>query len=137
MTMERFIKRVSVAVASVAIAGGTLLGAGGSASAATPQSVGHAPSSSTGSQLFGAHGGDDGREWNHHRHSGHHRGDHDRDRCGHGHHAVDQFTLEGITYRWDGHRLFRQIDGRWIDATPYRNGVVDRWYLDQLLTFGR
>ncbi|WP_371798164.1 hypothetical protein OG963_01015 [Streptomyces sp. NBC_01707] len=131
--MNRFVRRVSVAVASAAIAGGAILGAGGSASAATSSPIDHNRSSIVnpvndggrdGYQAvrYGHDGGrNDGwdgyRSWyTHDGHRDHHHGWHHQSH-----------------YRWDGHRLYVWDDGRWVDVTPFHNGSIDFWYVDQLL----
>ena len=104
--MKRFVRRISFVAASAVIAGGAVLGAGGVASAATSEPVGHATC--------------------HHNYG---RGWHPID--GRGDPSRVRHREEG--HRWDGHRLYRWDDGRWIDVTPYHNGRIDHWYLDQLL----
>ncbi|MFE9629064.1 hypothetical protein [Streptomyces sp. NPDC006527] len=150
--MKTVIRRVSIAVASVAIAGGAILGAGGTASAATSQFAGHAPSSSIDDEPRGGHGDDrhesydrgsreerdDGRDGRRDRYSNDDHRDHHRtwryDSDHRGHEGGRHHTAQ---YRWDGHRLYRLLNGRWIDVTPYRHGAVDHWYVDQLLAFDR
>lgn len=105
--MNARVKRIRIAVASVAIAGSAAFGTAGSASAATSEPAGHDRFSTVDLQSR------DHRYWS---------ADWD-DRNGDTH----------LEYRWDGHRLCRLEDGRWIDVTPYRHGVVDRWYVDQVI----
>ncbi|MEU9150295.1 hypothetical protein AB0D59_07055 [Streptomyces sp. NPDC048417] len=134
--MNTWIRRVSIAVASTAVAGSALLAAGGSASAATdPGPAEHTRSSiatlATGSDrdghredgyVSGHHGEqDDGwdapRDW--------HKSD-DR----HHYRTQDERRDGRHLYVWDGHR--------WQETTArYDVGVgvgvgVGRWYLDQV-----
>ncbi|KAB2977533.1 hypothetical protein F8R89_00215 [Streptomyces sp. SS1-1] len=119
--MNTFAKRVSLAVASVAIAGGATLAAPGHAMAASGN-LGHHSETD---------GRDDRRAWSadqaHPALSAQER-DHRWDER-----QRNNRTWDKVEYRWDGHRLYRLMDGRWIDVTPYRHGVVDRWYVDQLI----
>jgi hypothetical protein len=118
MTMKRSIRRVSIAVASMALVGGTVLGAGGSASAATARPTEHNRSSVVTSVNDS---GRDGRHADRHGHGGRHQTSHRLFRDGH------------RLYFWDGHHLFVREDSRWIDATPLHNGSIDLWYVGQLL----
>ncbi|MFF4349953.1 hypothetical protein [Streptomyces sp. NPDC001530] len=145
--MKRFVRRVSIAAVSVAIAGGAVLGAGGSASAAS------GPVEQTRSTAVGLQAGDDrdgyyvegfarghdgerddGRDGYRGWYSHDARGDHSRGW------SLDDERRDDHRgshpkrhYRWDGHRLYVRYEGRWVDVTPLRNGAVDRWYLDQVL----
>jgi hypothetical protein len=113
MTMNRWIKRVSIALASTAMAGGALLGASGAASAATAsRPVEHTQSSIT---AFSADGGRDGYRdgWDgHHRWDGHHSWCRDDDRRGW---YLDQ-------------RVWYQDRSPW-NTDDERRG----WFLDQLV----
>lgn len=116
--MKTSMRRVSIAVASMALVGGTVLGAGGSASAETPRPIEHNRSSIVSAR------NDDGRDGRH------------ADRYGHGgkHHTTHYRFWDGHRlYSWDGHHLFVREDSRWIDVTPIHNGSIDFWYLGQLL----
>lgn len=142
--MRRFVRRVSVAVASTAIVGGAVLGAGGSASAATSGPDEHGRSSVVASgHDEGRYGHDEGRYGHHADRYGHGRG-HDGERGDSWDGARGRYAHDGRQddhrdrrhenrYRWDGHRLYVRDHGRWIDVTPFRNGRVDLWYVDQLL----
>jgi hypothetical protein len=147
ITMKKFVKRVSVALASVTIAGVAVIGAGGAASAATSESIGHATSAQAGLQTLGGaahHRGyladrDDG-------HGGSRNGYSDDDHRGHddrnlyadqGHRDDRRARHHQGQVRWDGRDLYRWDDGRWIDVTVYRHGALDRWYVDQVLAFER
>ncbi|GAA3825539.1 hypothetical protein [Streptomyces chiangmaiensis] len=67
--MNKMIKRASIALASAAMAGGALLGAGGSASAATAGPVEHAQSSIA--AVDAGHGRDGlHADWSHLEHGG-------------------------------------------------------------------
>ncbi|MGW7425393.1 hypothetical protein ACWGJB_36085 [Streptomyces sp. NPDC054813] len=136
--MNRWIRRVSIAVASTALAGGALLGAGGAASAATASGpADHARSSVA---AFAAARDRDSHREDVYR-SGHHgeqddswdapRGWYkDDDRQGHHddrhHYRTQEERGDGShLYAWDGHR-------RQEEATT-RSGIGgERWYLDQV-----
>lgn len=122
--MKNLIKRLPVVAASVALAGGAVLGVAGTASA-TPQNAGHDRGThqerDDGYDVHGARYADDHRTWRHDDRR-------DGDAWG-GYHDV--------RYRWDGHRLHQLVEGRWIDVAPSRHGEVDRWYVDQVLAFER
>jgi hypothetical protein len=114
--MKSFVRRVSVAVASAAIVGGAVLGAGGSASAATSGPIEHDRSSIV---HAGNGGGRDGHQadW-----YGHGRGyDRERDDGWDGYRGWYTYDGHGDDlrgwhqegqYRWDGHRLYVRDDGR-------------------------
>ncbi|MFE4962960.1 hypothetical protein [Streptomyces sp. NPDC056660] len=128
--MNTWIRRVSIAVASTAVAGGALLGAGGSASAATAPGPAEHPRSSvaalaTGSDRDGHR--EDGYESRHH-------GEQDDgwdaprnwskndDRH---HYRTQEERRDGRhLYVWDGHR--------WQEKTTRYGVGDDRWYLDQV-----
>ncbi|MEV6766343.1 hypothetical protein AB0N16_38110 [Streptomyces sp. NPDC051105] len=135
--MNTWIRRVSIAVASTALAGGALLGAGGSASAATdPGPAEHTRTSiatlATGSDRDGHR--EDGHESGHHGeqddgwdaprgwYKSDDRQDHRDDRI---HRHTQEERRDGRhLYVWDGHRG---------QETTARYGVGgDRWYLDQV-----
>ncbi|MBX7554795.1 hypothetical protein ABZX95_45535 [Streptomyces sp. NPDC004232] len=135
--MNRWIRRVSIAVASTALAGGALLGASGSASAATaPDPAEHTQSSiaafATGSDR------DDHREDGYG--SGHHaeqdngwdapRGWYTND-DGQGHHD-GRHHYRTWEERWDGRHLYVWDGHRWEEATTWYGVGGDRWYLDQV-----
>ncbi|MGW7540357.1 hypothetical protein ACWGKQ_04430 [Streptomyces sp. NPDC054770] len=128
--MNTWIRRVSIAVASTTVAGGALLGAVGSASAATASGPAeHTRSSVTGLATGSARDGhrEDGYE------SGHHgeqddgwdalRGRSDNDDR---HHYLSQEERRDgrHLYVWDGHR--------WQQTTTRYGVGDDRWYLDQV-----
>ncbi|MFJ9711792.1 hypothetical protein [Streptomyces sp. NPDC101234] len=114
--MNKWIRRASIAVASTALAGGALLGAGGSASAATaPEPVQHAQSSSA---AF-ASGSDRGTLRADEYQNGHHD-----DRYQEHHRAGEE--------RRDGRHLYVR-DGHRRDETTTWYGVGGgRWYVDQV-----
>ncbi|MCF1510457.1 hypothetical protein [Streptomyces glomeratus] len=135
--MNSWIRRVPIALASVAMAGGALLGAGGSASAATAAGpVDHTQSS------IAAFGTGDGRD--DYRNDGHasgqgkrdddrdaHRGWHtDDDRRGHHHGRHHHRRWEK---RWVGHHLYVWNGHRWVEVTSWHDAGVGCWYLDQLV----
>ncbi|MEU6217864.1 hypothetical protein ABZ845_10135 [Streptomyces sp. NPDC047022] len=99
--MNRFVRRVPAAVASALIVGGAVLGAGGTASAATSGPVDRASVVS-----------------------------HED----HGVRSGKPAAYQEGQFRWDGHRLYVWNHGWWKDVTPVRNGSVDLWIVDQLLT---
>ncbi|MGW2963876.1 hypothetical protein ACWDGI_36195 [Streptomyces sp. NPDC001220] len=136
--MNRWIRRVSVAVASTALAGGALLGAGGSASAATTSGpTEHARSSAAALAAVSdrdshhedgdrsGHHGEYGDGWDAPRgwyknddRQGHHDGRHH-------HRTQDERGYGSHRYAWDGHR--------WQEEATTRSGISgDRWYLDQV-----
>lgn len=151
-TMRRWIRRVSIALASTAMAGGALVGAGGSASAAASEPLERTQSSIV---TFGTDGGRNG--YRDHRDDGYgigHHGERDgrRDeRRGsytdgelRGHHH-DRHHHHEREERRDGHHRYARHGDRWVKVTS-RPGVgvgigvgvgVDRWYLDQLLLVPR
>ncbi|MER5406474.1 hypothetical protein [Streptomyces sp. NPDC002769] len=134
--MRSWIRRVSIALASTAMVGGALVGAGGSASAASEPVAHTQPSIATvgtdgtrngyrdDGYVIGHHGGrDDGRDgrrgsYTDDDHRGHHPGRH--------HHRWEE--------RWDGHHRYARHGDRWVEVTSWRGvGVgVDRRHLDQL-----
>ncbi|MGW7426167.1 hypothetical protein ACWGJB_40240 [Streptomyces sp. NPDC054813] len=135
--MNKWIKRVSTAVASTALAGGALLGVSGTASAATTSAPGeHTQSAIT---AF-ATSGDRADRYQ----SAHHEAQDDRwgaprgwytndDRQGHygeerwnGSHA---YVWDG--YRWNGSHVYVWDGYRWNEATTYRVSA-ERWQLDQV-----
>ncbi|MFJ4466516.1 hypothetical protein ACIP2X_03250 [Streptomyces sp. NPDC089424] len=129
MTMKNLVKRLPVVAASVALAGAAVLGAGGAASAATPER--------TGQDRGSYQERDDGHDALAVRHFDDRRG-----HPGTWRHVDDRrdggwVWHHDVRYRWDGHRLHELVDGRWIDVTPTRHGEVDRWYVDQVLAFER
>lgn len=115
--MNRLIRRVLITLAPVTLAGGALLGVGGSASAATASKpMEHAQSSIA---AFGTGERDDG--W--HAHRGWHRDD---DHRRHHHHRKWE-------QRWDGHRLYVWSGDGWVEVSSLRDVDIDGWYLDQLV----
>ncbi|MEU2620633.1 hypothetical protein ABZ642_21290 [Streptomyces sp. NPDC007157] len=113
--MNRWIRRVSVAVASTALAGGALLGAGGSASAATTS--GPAEHARTSAAAFVA-----GSDRDSHREDGYRSG-----------HHGDQHFYRMQEERGDGSRLYAWDGHRWQEEVTARSGIGgDRWYLDQV-----
>ncbi|MFD9215767.1 hypothetical protein ACFVY9_22210 [Streptomyces sp. NPDC059544] len=105
--MSSFTKRVCVALASMAVAGGAVVGAGGNAAAATARSE-HAPRPTVGAEVDN-HRSDGGHAYCWDRGGGH-RADHDHtgDHTGYGHghrwdrgdgHRRDQ----GTGFSWGGH----------------------------------
>ncbi|WP_405778879.1 hypothetical protein OG512_00960 [Streptomyces sp. NBC_01378] len=116
--MNSMTKRVSIALASTALAGGVLLGAGGSASAATasvPAQHTHYVSvtSATGSEQAGHHTDDD------------HRGqDAVRD--------VRAADHEGEAASWRGVSAARWYEDQVDAAASWRGVSAARWYEDQV-----
>ncbi|MGW6145440.1 hypothetical protein [Streptomyces sp. NPDC055140] len=109
-------KRVSIALASTALAGGVLLGAGGSASAATTsvpvQAQYVSATSATSSEQVGRHTDDD------------HRGQ-DTVRYG----AADH---EGEAASWRGVSAARWYEDQVDEAASWRGVSAARWYEDQV-----
>ncbi|MFE9613884.1 hypothetical protein [Streptomyces sp. NPDC006012] len=112
--MNRWIRRVSVGLASAALAGGAVLGAGGAASAAVSQPV-RAPHAQpaqhtqavalrTDEGRIGYYGNGYGIGWS---------GQHD------------------YSTRWDGHRAYIWDGNGWVKVTPWRGVVATQWYVDQ------
>jgi hypothetical protein len=104
--MKSLTRRVWVAVASAALAGGAVLGAGGVASAAVAQPVAH-----TTAVTSAAWGGV--------------RDGYSADGYAHGFNSYDG--------RWGGGDRYVRYDGRWIDVSLLRAYGADGWYTDQLL----
>ncbi|WP_143079058.1 hypothetical protein [Streptomyces monashensis] len=135
--MNRWIRRVSIAVASTALAGGALLGAGGSASAATaPQRAEHTQSTIA---AFATGGDRDGQREDAYA-GGYHGGQGDGsgaprgwysndDRQGH---HDERRHDRGWEERWDGRHLSVWDGHRWDEATTWFGVGGDRWYLDQV-----
>ncbi|RPE37964.1 hypothetical protein EDD90_0828 [Streptomyces sp. Ag109_O5-1] len=112
--MNKWIRRASIAVASTTLAGGALLGAGGSASAATAsEPVQHAQYSSA---AFAS-----GSDRATHRADGHQSGHHD-----------DRYRYRAGEERRDGRHLYVWDGHRWDEATTWYGVGGDRWYLDQV-----
>lgn len=147
-TMRRWIRRVSLALASTAMASGALVGAGGSASAAASEPLERTQSSIS---TFGTDGGRNG--YRDHRDDGYgigHHGERDDWRDEHrgsyadgelrGHHRGRHHHHEREERR-DGHHRYVRYGDRWVEVTS-RPGAgvgvgIDRWYLDQLLLVQR
>lgn len=114
--MKTFLTRVSVALATVGLAGGAALGVSGSAYAASG-SVEHARSShvavETGSGRDAHLGAGYGLG---------HYGERDDGRHQHRRH-----------FRGAGHHQWVRVEGRWIDVTLLRNAGAGSWYVDQVL----
>lgn len=148
--MKRFVKRVSIGAASAAIAGVAVLGAGGSASAASGP-VEHIRPAAVDVQAGDARDGylaegygrgqdrerDDGRDGLHGRYAHDDRQDH-RNGWYTGDERQDgrRGTHPERDNRWDGHRLYVRYEGRWVVVTPVGHDGVDRWYVDQVLLAG-
>lgn len=135
--------RISIAVAAVAVACGAAFGTAGAASAAPAELAGregpltvtsrdgegYAPAGHVSrTERFDSR---DDRRDNQSELSAaqdqHEAGEGWNDRSGSGR------SWDQKEYRWDGHHLYRLVDGQWVDVTPYRHGVVDRWYVDQVI----
>ncbi|MFF4316947.1 hypothetical protein [Streptomyces sp. NPDC001507] len=139
--MNRWIRRVSIALASAAMAGGALLGAGGSASAATAS--GSVERAQTSIAVFGTDGGrdgyrDDGYGSGHYGERGNGRaGDRgwytDDDRRGHHHHGRHHHRT-GEEW-WDGRHLCVWDGDRWVEVTWRHDVDVDRWSWDQFVWY--
>jgi hypothetical protein len=139
--MNRLARRIAMATASVAVAGGAILGAGGSASAATPGAGQHVSSLAVNAQAVdlkidshplvpGSNGGrrlDDNSQdyrWDGYR-GWHHAENH------HGHWYWYNHE-HGQDYRWDGLTLYRWSDGHWVTDIQLREYGADFWHVDQL-----
>ncbi|MFF4113581.1 hypothetical protein [Streptomyces sp. NPDC001714] len=112
--MNRWTRRVSMVVASTAVAGGALLGAGGSASAATASG----PVEHTRSSITAVAAGSDRDS---HREDGYGSGRHD-----------DRHHYRTQEERRDGRDLYVRDGHRREEATTVRSVGADRWYLDQV-----
>ncbi|MEU1630823.1 hypothetical protein ABZ746_37375 [Streptomyces sp. NPDC020096] len=141
--MNKPMRRITGAAVSAAIAGGAILGASGSASAATLGADRHDPSPTivvqavSGERLDGGeHGGWYRHGYDHGQHYGWdgHRGWHySKDRHGDWYwYSYDR----GQNYRWDGHRLYRWHEDRWIIVIQVHEYGISQWYLDQLTFVG-
>ncbi|MFD3588113.1 hypothetical protein [Streptomyces sp. NPDC058683] len=135
--MNTWIRRVSIAVASTALAGGALLGAGGSASAATASG----PAEHTRSSIVALATGSDHDSHSETGYESGHHGEQDDgwdaprgwytndDRQGH---DADQHPYRTQEERRDGHHLY-VWDGHRLQKTTTRYSAgADRWYLDQV-----
>ncbi|MQY40803.1 hypothetical protein SRB17_88360 [Streptomyces sp. RB17] len=119
--MNKWIKRVSTAVASTALAGGALLGVSGTASAATASAPGeHTQSAVTA-------GGDraDGYQ------SAHHGAQDDGWGAARGWRTNDDRQGHYGEERWNGSHAYVWDGYRWDEVTTYRVSA-ERWYLDQV-----
>ncbi|MGW8800659.1 hypothetical protein ACWGN9_26815 [Streptomyces sp. NPDC055775] len=139
--MNRLVRRVSIALASTVMAGGALLGAGGSASATASKPVEHTQSS------IGAFGTDGGRDgYRSHGYGSGYRGERDDGRGGHrgwytdndrrGRHHVRHHHRKWEE-RWDGRHLYVWDGDRWVEVTSWRGIGVDRWHPNQLVPVQR
>jgi hypothetical protein len=137
MTMNTWIRRVSIAAASTALAGGALLGAGGSASAATASGPAEHTRPSIAAPATGS--ARDGHREDRYR-SGHHGEQDDGrdaprgwykndDRQGHHDARHDHRTQQE---RRDGRHLHVRDGHRRAEATTWYGVGSDRWYLDQV-----
>jgi hypothetical protein len=122
MTMNSMTKRVSIALASTALAGGVLLGAGGSASAATTSvPVQHtqyvSATSATSSEQVGRHTDDD-------RHADHRGQDTVR--------YVRAADHEGEAASWRGVSAARWYQDQVDEAASWHGVSAARWYADQV-----
>ncbi|WP_189184432.1 hypothetical protein [Streptomyces albiflavescens] len=123
--MNKWIKRVSTAVASTALAGGALLGVSGTASVATASAPGeHTQSAST---AF-ATGGDraDGYQ------SAHHEAQDDSWGAPRGWYTNDDRQGHYGEERWNGNHVYVWDGYRWDEATAWHRVSAERWYLDQV-----
>ncbi|MER5667892.1 hypothetical protein [Streptomyces mirabilis] len=120
--MNSMTKRVSIALASTALAGGALLGAGGPASAATASVPQHAQyvsvTSATSSEQAGRHT-DDGRRDDH-------RGQ-DTVRY------VRAADHEGEAASWRGVSAARWYQDQVDEAASWHGVSAARWYQDQVV----
>ncbi|GAX57123.1 hypothetical protein AQJ27_40225 [Streptomyces olivochromogenes] len=117
--MNSMTKRISIALASTALAGGALLGAGGSASAATASApVQHtqyvSATSATSSEQVGRHTDDD------------HRGQ-DTVRY------VRAADHKGEAASWHGVSAARWYEDQVDEAASWHGVSVARWYEDQVV----
>lgn len=124
MTMNKWIKRVSTAVASTALAGGALLGVSGTASAATASAPGE--HTQTAITAFTT-GGDRANGYQ----SAHHNAQDDSWGTPRGWYTNDNRQGHYGEERWNGSRLYVWDGYRWDEATTYRVST-ERWYLDQV-----
>ncbi|MEU6093153.1 hypothetical protein ABZ865_41750 [Streptomyces sp. NPDC047085] len=122
--MNKWIKRVSTAVASTALAGGALLGVSGTASAATASAPGeHTQSPITAFATSGDHA--DAYQGAHHEAQG------DRWGVPRGWYTNDDRQGYYGQERWSGGHVYVWDGYRWDEATTYRVSA-ERWHLDQV-----
>jgi hypothetical protein len=124
MTMNKWIKRVSTAVASTALAGGALLGVSGTASAATASAPGE--HTQTAITAF-ATSGDRAKGYQ----SAHHEAQDDSWGAPRGWYTNDDRQGHYGEERWNGSHLYVWDGYRWDEAATYRVSA-ERWYLDQV-----
>ncbi|MFF4232413.1 hypothetical protein [Streptomyces sp. NPDC001820] len=142
--MKKLMHRIATAAAAVAVTGGALVAVGGPASAAAlPADRHNDPSavvrvatersdqslSRTGAPRFEHRLGENGEQyplWD-----GRRDWYHEQDQRGHEYwHSSDHSRQ----LRYDGHRVYHWIDGRWAIVTPANELEYgfDRWHFDQL-----
>ncbi|MFF4749041.1 hypothetical protein ACWD5R_30115 [Streptomyces sp. NPDC002514] len=122
--MNRWTKRISVGLASAAMAGGALLGAGGTASAAVSQPAQHTVSPVSAVRTDGG--------WSGYHDDGHGIGWNGRHDDGRG------INWDG-RHQWSEHRDGRHVyigyGNRWSEVTPWRGVATNSWYADQLVSY--
>ncbi|MFL4908397.1 hypothetical protein ACJ6WF_35665 [Streptomyces sp. MMS24-I2-30] len=130
--MNRWIRRVSVGLASAALAGGAVLGAGGAASAAVSQPVQEthaqpaqhaqvtAAALRTGDDRIGYHG----------------------DRYGNGYgygygngYGISWPGQPNYSARWDGRHAYFWDGNGWNQVTPWRGIGATQWYVNQYVWY--
>jgi hypothetical protein len=134
MTMNRWVRRVSVPLASTVAAGGVLLGAGGVASAADSQPVAHthaAPTAAPAVAVRTAAIRTDGQRVGYHDNQ-YGDGRYGNSRYGNGRFANIGYGQGGSGERWTGHRQYVWDGSRWDEVTPWRGAAVDHWYLGEV-----
>jgi hypothetical protein len=125
MTMNKWIKRVSTAVASTALAGGALLGVSGTASAATASAPGeHTQSAITAFAPSGDRA--DGYQ------SAHHQAQDDSWGAPRGWYTNDDRQGHYGEERWNGSHAYVWNGYRWDEATTWYRVSAERWHLDQV-----
>jgi hypothetical protein len=123
--MNKLIRRIATTTASLAAVGVALVGTAGAASATS------LPAKPVGRVAVAAPADRDG---GHHHHDG-------RGHWGNGHDGKDGYWYwdshdRRHHYRYDGHRWFRWIDGKWVIVlTGHHSYQVDawHWYVNQVL----
>jgi hypothetical protein len=125
MTMNKWIKRVSTAVASTALAGGALLGVSGTASAATAPAPGeHTHSAATAYTTSGDR--TDGHQ------TTHHAAQDDSWGAPRGWYTNGDRQAHYGQERWNGGHAYVWNGYRWNETTTWYRVSAARWHLDQV-----
>ncbi|WP_180685446.1 hypothetical protein [Streptomyces gossypiisoli] len=135
--MSKLIRRVATSTVSVALAGIALVGTAGSASAEPLSTsrdrqdtgVGVTERRTADHHVAVRYGERHDRDGRRHDRNGQRRWHQQKDDRGYWYYSLDRRHH----YRYDGHRLVRWVDGRWVVImVTDRLHDVDDWYFDQL-----